>query len=425
MKEVDMYKFIDKEIEKKTRDSLEYLESKDVELGRFCGFEMIYEPEFFLKDYYEEASDEQIIDESYIVSVCLDESESYLQITLIDFIDLIEEIKEANIINSFKCISNKRCLIRSKLTEVNDFNEYMRISNLIERPINTFKIGSEIDGIKFSCSFKKGITIFGILAYIDHESRDFFPYYLSDDSFVEITFCDSKRLTDKQIETIYQAYCFELGASHGIYLTPSPRVDEDSNVFYPADVDESDYILRPLMFGPGMMEIQKLFNQANEINDNPDYSIIQFTKIIENVSQTVIREGITQLAYKKLMSSKALCPDADYIKELEILFIENKQKFEKDKEAINVTVKKCCDIFEISDYAPEFLSKIKNLKENLDKPNSNKVNLIEAAFETLTDTISATRNSIVHAKANYNLTGKECPEKSKADFSEMLKIVCC
>ncbi|HEY5556270.1 hypothetical protein [Acetobacterium sp.] len=417
-----MLKFINKDLKEKTRSCLEYLESKDVELERFCGFENISEPESVSNKYVLEEYNDQIIDENYIISVCLDESDFNLEMTLIEFIDLIEETKESKMIKNIKCISNKHCLIRNKLTEINEFEEYMRISNLLEHTLEIFKIESEIKGIKFSCAIKKGITLFGILVHLANNYSDYLPSVLGEDIFIEISFCD-ERLTEKQIEEIYNAYCFEIGASHGIYLTPSPRPEDDFDEFDYEDSDDNDYILRPLMLGPGMMEIQKLFNQANEVNDNPDYSIIQYTKIIENVSQTVIREGITQLAYTKLMSSKALCPDADYIRELETLFIENKQKYEKDKEAINATIEKCCDIFEISEYAPKFLDKVKNLKENINRQNSKKEPLIKAALESLAEKITATRNSIVHAKANYALTGKECPEEDKTEFAKMLRIV--
>ena len=177
------------------------------------------------------------------------------------------------------------------------------------------------------------------------------------------------------------------------------------------------------MFGKGINELIKLFNDAEEGFVNYNYAILQYTKVLEFVSQTVIRQEITTKAQNKLMSSRALNPDANYIKEIENLFLDFKQKYDTDRNAIKATIRTCCDLFEIVDHAPKYLDRIIKLKENLLKEKSDKEKLVDSAFDLLTDSISDTRNFLAHAKANYTLKGKECPDEQKEYFVNMLKIL--
>lgn len=58
-------------------------------------------------------------------------------------------------------------------------------------------------------------------------------------------------------------------------------------------------------------------------------------------------------------------------------------------------------------------SDIKNIDENTQ----------QEYMEILAEAIYDTRNEIAHAKANYKKKGKECPQKQKNEFVEMLDYI--
>lgn len=171
-----------------------------------------------------------------------------------------------------------------------------------------------------------------------------------------------------------------------------------------------------------MPELLCIFNETRS-RSNLDISIIQYVKVIEYVSQTVIRLDTTHRLQSKLATPRALNPDANFVKELEKTFDDLKQKYSTDRNAIKNTIKTCCEILEIVECAPEYLKKIKQLPIQLAKNESQKDAVLEAAFDSLADSVSDTRNFIAHAKANYILKGSECPEDQKYDFVQMLKIL--
>ena len=87
--------------------------------------------------------------------------------------------------------------------------------------------------------------------------------------------------------------------------------------------------------------------------------IFLLCKVFEYVSQTVVRQKITDIIRTKLMSPSAIEPNANYILELENLFEEQKT-FKKDREAIKLTIVTCCDSTELAKVSPCFSDKLKS-----------------------------------------------------------------
>lgn len=406
-----MLTFSSSEFETEVRDCLRYVEEKKT---GFRGLNL----EFFdinSEDFDPSGHDDIVVDDTYEVSVSPDYSDEGIELTLREFIDLINETKSAKLIDNTKCITKKRCLIR---VTAHNYKDISTLDILHNKEKRVFKIESNLDEINFSCSLISEFTIFGFMVHFADDYDKYNPSILSDDMFVEVIY--DKSMSIVQIDKIFNSYIFEINASHDIKVEVNPRPTGYFDEVEEEQIIAKSFILRPLLFGKGIDELLKLYNIGIQ---NYDYSIIQYTKVIEYVSQTVIREEITNKAQSKLLSPKALCPDANYIKELEQMFVDFKQKFDSDRSAIKITIKTCCDILEVIGCSPKFLKKIKSLKDNLQKNKADKESLLESAYDLLADSISDTRNYIAHAKANYNLKGNECPESEKEAFVDMLRIL--
>lgn len=407
-----MLRFRSTEFEKEVKDCLSFIkENEKGRVGLGLEFYDINSDKFDPLEYDVE------INEDYMVSISPDYSEiEDAEITLRELINLINETKNAEIVDGKTCITEKRCLIRVTPDYYKDL--YM-FEILFENKKKLFEIGSEINDLHFTCSLVRGLTIFGLAVHFLNDFNKYYPSVSDGDMFLEIVF--DQPLSRDAINKIVNAYIFELDSSHNIKIGVNPRADEDFDDVNEKELIEKEYLFRPLLFGCGIYELLNTFVISEDYLNNYDYSIIQYVKVIEYVSQTVIRQEITKRAQNKLVSPRALVPDANYIRELEILFIDFKNKYDTDRGAIKITLKNCCDIFEIIDYAPKYLENIVNLKERLKNTKANKDGIIEAAYDLLADSISDTRNHIAHAKASYSLKGNECPDDQKREFVNVLR----
>lgn len=264
-------------------------------------------------------------------------------------------------------------------------------------------------------SLVQGLTSYGIRLAIDGDYDKYFPPMTIEDTFIQIK---SKDVMDPQtFQHIVDAYIFELESTYSLSIHPSERQTclhyvEDATT---EDDDDNTIGMRRLLKGKGISTLLKIYNASNEVDDN-EFRILNYTKIIEYVSQTVIRKEMLDSILKKLYSPKVLQPDATYILQLEQLYDEHRNN-KRDHQAIRLTVETCCDLTDLIDIAPIFLKKISNLKERDNKQ------LRTECFEELAGSISDTRNMIAHAKTNYRLKGGECPSEQLGNFADCLKLV--
>ncbi|WP_145318627.1 hypothetical protein [Paenibacillus xylanexedens] len=161
----------------------------------------------------------------------------------------------------------------------------------------------------------------------------YFPPVLYEDLFIEIT--SERQITEELIEELSQAYMFELSSSLNIKLFYSPR-PVYFELEYELQEGEEKARLRPLVARRGNKELYQIYNSCASIED-PEILVLMYTKVIEYVSQTVVRRELLDSVMTKLYSPKTLSPDAGYVLELEKLFDEL-GNFKKDKEAIRLTI---------------------------------------------------------------------------------------
>ena len=257
----------------------------------------------------------------------------------------------------------------------------------------------------------RGFTLFGLLITARGDWEKYFPPITEEECFVEIRFpVDTPDLT---VRNISEAYIFELSTSHKIQLTKSPRpiLDYDEHLYEEEDENEAapdPLRLRPLLIGSGMPGILELFNKATSVG-NQEVAILFYVKVIEYASPTILRKKLTTTIQNKLYSPRAMSPDAQFIIELDRLFQENRI-YKKDREAIALTIEQCCDIDELKWVAPPFLINLATITDRSTKQDK------DMAAREFAYALSSTRNSIAHAKANYEPTSEECPETQLNQF---------
>lgn len=409
-----MLSFSTEELKQEIIDCLVYVKEKQTGRGLQLDFPDLLSEDFDCEDY-----DDILVDENYEVSIFPDETNQEYYMTIREFIDMINESKEVTYHDTLKCITNKRALIRVNNCENEDIhivNELLTLNSKI------LELESTINNKGISCSLVKGFTMYGLMRHFKKDYGDYYGSVIDTDAFIEIKY--DELLSKDELNSIYNSYVFELSASHNINIVAEPRFSISELEDYDIELDTTKVLpLRPLLFGKGIEAVLEIFNKGVSSNTNPEYSIIQYTKVLEYVSQTVIREELNTEVFKKLDCPSALNPDANYIKELENLIVELNKKYEIDRGALKITIKTCCDILSITEYAPSYLSKVKSLKQNLEKTKANKEQILESAYDQLSDSISDTRNHLSHAKTNYVLKGLECPKADYEKFARMTKAL--
>lgn len=269
-----------------------------------------------------------------------------------------------------------------------------------------------LDGQDVACSLTEGFTVFGAAVAASGDYNKDLPPIL-DDLFVEVRY--QHPISRDTSRYVADAYLFELSSTLGLEFEEDPRPTVTDSEWYPEGESRiADARLRPLLLGKGMPALLNLYNRAVAASDDGT-RILYYTKVIEYVSQTVVMQQATEAIRAKLLSARALNPDADFVAELQTI-IEEQRAFRKDREAIRQAVTTCCEASELSRAAPPFLVRLGGLSPS-SRPKEK-----EEALAQLGYSLYATRNSIAHAKANYKPTGEECPEEQLAAFAVCAKL---
>lgn len=412
-----MLRFVSKEFESKLVEAIRLLKERD-QFEFFICDDLIDPTEagFNPGDY-----DDQVVGWDDLFSVSLLDMSDNQAITYRDFIDLAKELEQIEFRNQIECWTNKRFLLRVEFSGAEKFRSFWKLARKGSEgpPHPVFPIETKWESRKYHCALVHGITPFAVAVLKNGNYEDYYPPVLENEFFVEVR-CDSQ-ISEEDGMKIAQAYLFEISASAGVYLFPSPReiIDYD---FWEEEGEDKEKLhdsewnprLRPLLLGKGMADVISLYNAGVRAQDS-SIQILFFTKVIEFISQTVVRRKVTELGRLKLLSARALDPDADYVKDLQ-KFFEDQRKYRQDQEAIKLTVKECCDPYELKPKAPKFLNYLYDLGSDATQGQK------DEAMAQFGESLSATRNMIVHAKANYAITGKECPLDQISQFAQCSQL---
>ncbi|MFS0687782.1 hypothetical protein AB1K89_00850 [Sporosarcina sp. 179-K 8C2 HS] len=383
--------FISEEFKQKVSDLLSFFEAHNID----------YDSTYLPDDEDEETEDEVVvIDEDYMVPVWFPHSELEDYPTLGELFILVNDAKEAVEFNENKLISKRNALYTIDDQELILSSEH-NIPSLTEL----------IDGQNYSINIVNGLTSYGIKLIINNLYDQYLPPVDEFDFFIEITVEDT--IDASIVDDLVNAYLFELKSTLGISVHLAPRLS-----YITDEVPEFKIAakrLRPMLRGKGIDELLRLYNSSLSSMDY-EILVLTYTKVIEYVSQTVIQEDLINSVTKKLLSPRALNPDANYILELGKIFESNRNN-QKDFLAIKLTMETCCDLNDIATIAPPFLESVRKLR--LESNNDDKAK----ALKDISNAISHTRNMFAHAKTNYEKKGMECPADQLKAFSKCLDVL--
>lgn len=352
-----------------------------------------------------EYDEDVLIDDDTIIKLYLPYSDEGYNTGINDFYEMIQQTFEGNIEEEMRFISPKFSLfyVEGELIPQGRFPAD-KIS-IVEQKWNDTEIIVEL---------VQGFTCYGLRLTMDDLYDKYYWPMVMEDTFIQIK--SNSNLSSQDFKEIAEAYVFELQSSYSLDIQLSVRPTREYDDSDDEDSHEDMKRLRPLLNGKGINALLKIYNSCSKIEDK-EFRILNYTKVIEYVSQTVIRKEMIESIQRKLESSKVLQPDASYILELELLYDEHRNN-RADNQAISLTVGTCCDIADLLDIAPDFLKKFKEFKRK-----GGVSDLRSQCLDELAVSISNTRNMIAHAKTNYKPKGKECPREQLEEFASCLKVV--
>jgi hypothetical protein len=263
----------------------------------------------------------------------------------------------------------------------------------------------------------EGMTLFGAKIAQEGSYEKWCPPCVESDAFVEVAHAGGKYAT---ASALVDSYLYEIHSSLGLqfrrdrYVEAVDDWDEETKDALKAVDSERGGRLRPLLFGPGIQDLMILFNEAASIGQ-VEYAVLGYTKVVEYVAATVVKQRAHQAIRTRLLSPAALRPDASFIEDFCAL-IEDQRTFQKDSEAIRLTIETCCDAPQLASAAPSHLASLRAVTD-ISKPEERRDGL-----KKLAECISSTRNQIVHAKTNFTPKGAECPEDQLPALRDCLSI---
>ncbi|GBK98771.1 hypothetical protein VH1709_contig00029-0003 [Vibrio harveyi] len=277
------------------------------------------------------------------------------------------------------------------------------------------------DKVVYFDFFKLDAISDDIKVYFSPECSFHFSYMLgkdqthkepvSNDAFVVIR---GEHLTLEKCRRAYKSYVFEANAVSNIIIESCPNEPFDLDGYLIGDEPDTDGfypVNRQLIMCDDTEKVIDLYNKALYCDDD-EVSILFYSKVVEFVSETVVRAKVTDEVRKALSSNKALNPDANFVKDLQNLFKDH--SYQKDADSIKLTVQTCGYMKDLTEWLPHYIEK---------KVNTESKKGDVEGLGCIADYITATRNNIAHAKSNYRFTGREVPEEHYREFAELLRVV--
>lgn len=290
----------------------------------------------------------------------------------------------------------------------NDFKEHHVAYDIKEK---TLQLTTSIDiaGEQFRAQIVTGFTPFAL--FIEKEGNNDkhgMPSYEATTTYLEVE--HPRKASEAIVEDVARAFLFEVAATLDWYFVIRPYpyvVDAEPG----EEVTYHDISLRELKVGKGLRDVQSLYVEGCSAQPE-EYALIHFAKVLEYVSATVVKLTKHESLRRRLRTKAALDPDAKFLDGI-IALAEEQRRYGTDAEALRLTLQTACDPTAFAGAAPLFLKKVRSLGFTDDAKART------AALDEFAACLSSTRNELSHAKANYELTGLECPE------SELPELVVC
>ena len=244
-------------------------------------------------------------------------------------------------------------------------------------------------------------------------------------------------IDEPNVNELIERICFYLTDKTGAAVYPwegpdfkelddimSEKNDEDEEYedeTSPEDENENVELSSLPHFSP----LLKMYRQAKEAND-PEIQFLQYYKMIEYVSPVVAKSVAYEHLNKRLDMLPRISRDHKYLDS--ILAVARKyDKDLRDDTLALAAIENCVDVVPLYDMLPKrMLKKVKGTlklqKDTLTDEDINDEQLM-GLQKQIAGILYSTRNSIVHAKSNYEETGNELKEDELVEANDMMDVI--
>ena len=262
--------------------------------------------------------------------------------------------------------------------------------------------------------------------------QDYGVYCCLEYTALELKYSDERRLSkeeeDQQLERItffltkvlgcavYISEVIDINSKYDYYSVVENVEDEENDDSFDTIVKVTDL----MAYNPMM----KLYKQALAAEDE-EIKFLQYYKIIEYISPIVAKLSAYDKLNKRLDFLATSCRNHEYLDSIFSITRKYDQDLKDDYLAISV-IQTCVDILPLWQFVPERLRKRirKNLslkRDGLDDTISDEQ--LASLQKQIARMLYATRNSIVHAKSNYEPNGYELEDDELEDGNKMMDMI--
>lgn len=404
-------------------EQLKQIQEKLSKLSEY-GIGINDESGYLAEDEYDELPDEMEIED---ISFTFPDDQDYNSVDLEDFLDYTSEGIET---------------IR-KVEET-----MVRNGNIVQAVINSVRIGFsgfeerlesfEFEGDLVSASIVKNPFLVGILNAKEGKYDEDFGLG-SCEPYWAIEFRLKDGFNEKKLTDLVEQICFYLTDQLEVEIYPWEGPDfndmydqmedyyrdgDDEDNAGSSDVDEEKSKVN-LSSLPNFTPLLKMYRQARGVM-NQEIQFLQYYKIIEYVSPVVARSVAYEHMNKRLDLLPSVRRDHQYLDS--VLSVARKyDKDMRDDTLALAVIENCVDVLPLYEMLPQRLRKQVKAILKLQKDALVDEDVTDEQERGLQRQIAAilyaTRNSIVHAKSNYEATGNEIMENELGEANQMMNII--
>ena len=402
-------KMIDKETRRKIQRSLDYLQKN-------------FEIENDYTNYFEEDESEipdEFEDENIVLNFPQDyDGVSYSSEEFLNYMSDIESLVEVD-----------KTTVRTNHIRQTIISSRYQGWDMFESRLRSFSF----DGDFYTVNIVSNPFLVGLInAKNGNCDQDYGVYCCLEYTALELNYSDERRLSKEEEDQQLERITFFLTKVLGCAVYISEVIDINSKYDYYSVVenvedeendDSSDTIVKvtDLMAYNPMM---KLYKQALAAEDE-EIKFLQYYKIIEYISPIVAKLSAYDKLNKRLDFLATSCRNHEYLDSIFSITRKYDQDLKDDYLAISV-IQTCVDILPLWQFVPERLRKQirKNLslkRDGLDDTISDEQ--LASLQKQIARMLYATRNSIVHAKSNYEPNGYELEDDELEDGNKMMDMI--
>lgn len=370
-----------------------------------------------------------ILEEHYNVTVSHDDQDGTenIYVNMPDDGDIIYSQEQfldyMSDISSFKKVDNST--VRTKHIRQTIIDTSRRGSEYIEKRLTQYVY----NGVNYQVKVVDNPLLVGLCNSKEGNYDDnylIFPcsIYLA----LEIKYSDDNKLSVDEENQLIERVLYDLTRKLGVavyvssFINLHAEVEQIDDEYESMDVPATEAIIEVNSLCKASA-ILTLYRQAKEIM-NPEIAFLHYYKIIEYVSPAVAKKNAIASLNDHLNAANNVPRDYHYMDTM-LNIASQYRDDQKDDFLTQSVIQTCIDVKPYFHLLPIPLQK--QVKNNLHVAETADIRTIALNLDQemslkkqVANILYSTRNSIVHAKANYRPTGLECPVDTLEEVNEMM-----